>query len=211
MNHDIILKNIHTSAIFITDLGEKEVPFNGTLDVGVIYPFELIVDSLDIKSLINTDKIIVNNGTEDLSKAGSLEAVAFATNHNVVVVSTVIQELHNQSQLKKMFTVQDKDYVEISASVYNSVITTPFEGTNEAQPSLMKIIASVSGGNSVCECRIFDITNSIEIASIQWSNESKLIYTTSLSNLSATEAIWEVQIKSISGPKNPRLHYIGVE
>jgi hypothetical protein len=101
-----------------------------------------------------------------------------------------------------------KDYFEASSIIWLVAATFPFPGTTLAQPSTFSIVASRDGSTDESECRLYDITNAVEICYFSWTVEDKAIYTsTALSSLSADEAMLEVQIKKTSNPASKtRIH-----
>jgi len=74
------LKNLTVQDVSIRDLGELTVPASGELDVGFIYSdMTALTASASLKTLIEQDKLIVNDDIRDLSKTESLEILSLKT------------------------------------------------------------------------------------------------------------------------------------
>ena len=67
----VIAKNNTGSSVLIDDLG-IDVPAGGQLNLSELFEFEDISGSDNLKTLVNNDTFIINNGVIDLSKSDSL-------------------------------------------------------------------------------------------------------------------------------------------
>jgi len=71
-----------------------------------------------------------------------------------------------------------------------------FPGTGVVTPSVFRIVASRAGTANQNDVRLYDFTNAQVIAELTVTAVGKAVYTdSSLQNLPASEAIWEVQAK----------------
>ena len=68
-NKIVIIKNLTASGTYIDDLGVY-VPPSGQVNVTELFESKRysLANSLDLANLVNTDALIVNNGTQDLLK-----------------------------------------------------------------------------------------------------------------------------------------------
>ncbi len=101
-----------------------------------------------------------------------------------------------------------QDYYEVSSTTWLVAATFPFPGTDVASPTTFSIVGSRSGPTDISYCRLYDITNTVEILVIEWTSVAKEIYiSTDLSNLSAAAAMLEVQVTKSSNPAGKsRIH-----
>lgn len=101
----------------------------------------------------------------------------------------------------------NQDYEEEESTSWVVLASFVFPGYNILNASLFEIVASRNGDTGLSACRLYDYTNNQQIAYIEWSAEGKDRYIdTNLTNLpQSSSAIFEVQVKRISGSKT-RFH-----
>lgn len=101
----------------------------------------------------------------------------------------------------------NQDYEEEEDKSWVILASFVFPGHDILNASIFEIVASRNGSVGLSACRLYDFTNNNQIAYIEWSNEEKARYLdNSLTNLpQSSPAIFEVQIKRISGSKT-RFH-----
>lgn len=92
-------------------------------------------------------------------------------------------------------------------STYTTFYTFLFPGTNETTLTNVKFISYADNGVTSYDARIYDVTNNIEIGSGTYSNNTDTINgITSLSNLPASEAMFEVQLRQTGGTGNKSVY-----
>lgn len=103
----------------------------------------------------------------------------------------------------------NNDYARISGTGWTVVGSCYFPGTNVATPSLFRAILSRAGTTGSIDVRLYDFTNAQEIGRVTVTASGKAVYSdTTLANLPAAGAIFEVQVmKSSGGASNGYLHY----
>lgn len=103
-------------------------------------------------------------------------------------------------------------YLEYSSVNWQIAMQFPFEGTNLITLQKVVIIASRNGTTGTSEFRLWDVTNSLEIAYIPWTLSAQAIYDdVTLTNLPATRAIFEAQVKKdTTQASKSRLHSLMV-
>jgi hypothetical protein len=101
------------------------------------------------------------------------------------------------------------DYARISGTGWAVVGSCYFPGTNTATPSTFRVIMSRAGTTGSVDVRLYDFNNALEIARVTVTASGKAAYTdTTLTNLPAAGAIFEVQVmKSSGGASNGYLHF----
>jgi len=106
------------------------------------------------------------------------------------------------------FFSDSNDYVEKGGNTFEVVGNIEFAGTGISTPTEFTIIASRSGSSGSSEVRLFDFTNSLQIALINYTAAGKQIHVdSSLTNLPAGQAILEVQLRKVTGD-NTRIHFV---
>lgn len=103
-------------------------------------------------------------------------------------------------------------YLEYNNTSWKVAMRFPYEGTNTIALSKVVIIASRSGTSGSSEFRIYDLTNGNQISYVSWSAAAITRYEdTTLVNLPANSAIFEVQLKKdAGGSSKTRLHSLMV-
>jgi len=164
-----------------------------------------------------------------------LHTLADATSHSDVLITSPVNKnlLSYDSALAKWKNITTKtladslqnplislsfsnasggtDYSEISSTSYAVVASFIFQGTTVHLPTFFKAIVSASGASSNNDVRLFDYTNGLEIAAINYTNQAKIVVTSgALSNLPVNPAIFEVQVRKNSTAK-ARIHFLGLE
>lgn len=91
-----------------------------------------------------------------------------------------------------------KPYADTTSVSYTTIDRIIFPGTSFDTPSSIKIITNVETGYTG-SVRIYDLTNSLTIAEVSFTNIIfEIVDLGTLSNLSSAQAIWEVQLKTSS-------------
>jgi hypothetical protein len=98
-------------------------------------------------------------------------------------------------------------YIESTAVAYETIGYFEWPGTNIVDAlSQLRVIVSLGGGTSM-SVRVYDSTNIQTIAELTGITDTT--FTTrdlgTLSNLSATDAVWEIQILAVGGGRKARL------
>jgi hypothetical protein len=110
------------------------------------------------------------------------------------------------------FQDSTKPYIEFKGVNYTVLDRIRFAGTGTRVPSAIHIIAEIDSG-STGDIRIYDVTNALVvaektgIANTSWA----LIDLGTLSNLSTTPVIWEIQMKTSAANKNIRASSMDIE
>ena len=95
---------------------------------------------------------------------------------------------------------QSKDYFEVNSTAWLVAVSFPFPGTDETFPTLFEIVGSRNGTQGAGEARLYDLTNSQEIAFLSWTTTEKSVYQDlSLQNLPTGDALFEVQMRKSGG------------
>ena len=82
-----------------------------------------------------------------------------------------------------------------------------FRGTDYRTPTELHLVASRAGTSGTSYIRVWDTINNQTIAEISWTSEDEdEYYDTTLTNLPAGEAVWELQAKVSSGGDYARVH-----
>lgn len=101
------------------------------------------------------------------------------------------------------FAADTINYMDVKNNTFEKITTFDFPGTNlGTTPSVFSAIGynTVPDVGNIATIRIFDITNSIEIASVSIEQASTTkVVSILLSNLPATAAIFELQGKIVGG------------
>ena len=189
--------------------------------VGSIYWDEIVVISgavtnVDLQQVIEV--VATVSGAVDGAVAGitTLSGVVqnFIDNiyETITVTSGTLQDQIDGITDTQVFSFalreSSQDYYEVSSTTWLVAATFPFPGTDAAAPTTFSIVGSRSGPTDISSCRLYDITNTVEILVIEWTSAAKGIYiSTDLSNLSAAAAMLEVQVTKSSNPAGKsRIH-----
>lgn len=99
-------------------------------------------------------------------------------------------------------------YIEYSSKSWQVVSQFLFLGSTVVLPKEFIVVGSRNGTSGSADCRLFDYTNSLEIASLTWTSGAVDYYTDdSLINIPTDRAIIEIQIKkSATSASKVRLH-----
>jgi hypothetical protein len=102
-------------------------------------------------------------------------------------------------------------YITFKGQTYTVQDRIRFAGTNKRTPSAIKIIVEVDSG-STADFKIVDpvlgtVAELTGISSTSWVIQNL----GTLSNLSATEVIWEIQVKTSAANKNIRVSSMDIE
>jgi len=112
-------------------------------------------------------------------------------------------------EISSMMGNTDVDYVEEGGTVNVVARSFYYTGTGDWTPTTWGIVASRGGTATTGYARLYDVTNSQEIATLSWTDEAKAYYSTSsLSNLPSSAAIIEVQYRSSTNNRYVRIHYM---
>lgn len=106
------------------------------------------------------------------------------------------------------FFTSSSPYIEKNTTSPAAVGNFTFDGTNVATPKKFVITGSRDGSSGTATARLQDVTNANTIAQIDFTAAAITSYTdTTLTNLPASSAIFEVQLfKSAGGASKVRLH-----
>ena len=234
----IIVKNITESDKMIEDLGIS-IPALDQVDLSELFRLYEICGSHNLKSLIENDYFIINDGTSDLNKECSLNCICVETHyqdetnvdaHNLDEHVDVPEKPTSGNKILEVvngicqwsitpdlnsvglrgITVNvvhpNQDYEEEESTSWVVLASFVFPGSDILNATLFEIVASRNGSTGLSACRLFDFTNNNEIAYIEWSSENKAKYSdNTLSNLPQSSAIFEVQVKRVTGSKT-RFH-----
>ena len=107
---------------------------------------------------------------------------------------------------------QSNPFLNSTSGAFEAKSNFIFPGTNLVTPKVWRIISSRSGAaNGDANYRIFDVTNSLQIALITRLGDGDLSLriqsTNSLTNLPTGPAIFEIQLQQVSGTGQVRIHY----
>lgn len=72
----VVVKNYTSESKMIDDLG-IEIPSDIQIDLSELFSFFEIMSSDDLKNYVNTEVLIINDGTNDLSTNDGLEYITF--------------------------------------------------------------------------------------------------------------------------------------
>jgi len=112
------------------------------------------------------------------------------------------------------FTMSDHashDFVSNSNDTYVTLRSFIYDGSHKWIPGIFSIIASRVSQLTTGYARIFDVTNSNEIAVITWDGEEKAIYeTTILQNIPEESSLFELQTKSLNKGRDINLHFMAL-
>lgn len=76
----VIAVNNNAYSIFINDLG-LTIPASSQRNLTDLFQLHELVDSEDLYNLVNTDELVINNGTETLNKTSSLDHIRRETDY----------------------------------------------------------------------------------------------------------------------------------
>lgn len=80
----------------------------------------------------------------------------------------------------------------------------------KARPSVLMVVGSTKKGDDVGVVRLFDVTNNVTLAEIEFSGQTKTIYRGPITGLADEgDAVAEIQVKAVDG--KAYLHYAGLE
>jgi hypothetical protein len=104
-----------------------------------------------------------------------------------------------------------KPFIEFKGTSWTVQDRVRFAGTNSRTPSSIKIVTQMDSG-ATGDFRIVDpiagtVATVLGISSTSWV----IVDIGALSNLSATEAIWEIQVKTSAAQKSLRVSSMDVE
>ena len=141
------------------------------------------------------------NGSIVLSKTKTINfigdpVIIDSTSEQInVTVTNIPTSGSRNSLLNFSFGKGTKPYIKCNKKVWTVVGSFIFQGTAyTGTPSILEIIAWTKDNNTNGDVRLYDYTNSNEIASIEVNNETKQIFSNnSLSNLPTGKSIIEIQ------------------
>jgi len=107
------------------------------------------------------------------------------------------------------FKIDNDVYAIASGTVYTVEGAFRFHGTNVHTPVYLKIVAARVGTAGTSYFRLYDATNAQQISEISLTAAGIAIYSNTLSNLPASEAIFEIQgYKDAGGSSNGYLYSV---
>ena len=111
------------------------------------------------------------------------------------------------------FFTSANPYIEKNSTSFAAIGNFAFRGTGISTPTRLTITASRDGSTGTATVRLQDITNANTIAEINFTAAGVAVYEdTSLTNLPAGSAVFEVQAKKDAGPSSKvRVHSIALE
>jgi hypothetical protein len=87
-------------------------------------------------------------------------------------------------------------YMVISSSTFKTFAAFVYEGSNVHPVTEIMAIGSRTGTSGTVYLRLYDVTNSLEIAQVTWTTvDQQIITSSSLSNLPTGQAIFEIQAR----------------
>jgi len=189
----IIAKNDSTADIQITDLNGVTVLIDNSLNLTNYFGIDVISNSTVLKTLVEDEYIIINDGINDLSIENGLKHIALKTEYENHIAEKSSRDIHIS------FGGESISYTPISSMTWAVVSPFIFLGTNLLGiPSSVKIISNTNLPNVTGSVRLFDRNNNNQICLFDQSINSDIIniYSTdSFSNLPTSECIMEIQCK----------------
>jgi len=106
------------------------------------------------------------------------------------------------------FFTSSSPYVEYSKKSWQIVNHFYFLGADVVNPQEFIVIGSRNGTRGISECRLYDVTNDLEMAYVSWTASGVTTYTDStLQNVPIGRSVLSVQIKKdTAGASKTRLH-----
>jgi hypothetical protein len=103
------------------------------------------------------------------------------------------------------------DFLTTNSISWVAMANIIFQGRSLWSPSRLAMVLSRSKATGTCSIRVYDVTNSVEVAIYQYSQDAKFLHEVSFdpANLPLGECLLEVQAKiDNTGNGQPRLHYV---
>lgn len=193
----IIIKNTTESEIFISDLAGQAIEASGQIILTDFYSFIEISNSSALKTLINNDTIIVNDGTKDLNKVQGIKKVTGVSEFDLSSIDFGGLDSTSSIDIQFVFGSDVKSYYEVSSTSWVMIRTFLFRGSAiNGVPTSCKIVGYVEDGDSPCYIQLYDYTNDKIIAELTFSEENITIATLSnISNIPPGESIFQIRAR----------------
>lgn len=148
----IIVKNQTVSDIILEDLGIT-IPGSSNIILTETFEFCEIIDSKDLKSYIDSDDIIINDGLVDLSKENSLKHVTYETAYQDKIILDKYIDLSESSTYSTSWIEKLKVDLDLESADY--LLNWSFE-----------IKSNDNTTSNFCEARM--LINSNQISTNSW-------------------------------------------
>jgi hypothetical protein len=182
----IIAKNQTAGDLLLDNLAasDRKIPASGQVMLTDYNRVWEIQEDTQLRTYINDDKVLLNLNGVDLNKEASLYIASPPAGGGSRSDNFVLTE-------------QGTPYVYVTGSVYDVIATIIFPGTDIATPSGIKAVTGMYGGGTGY-VRVYDVTSSLVVVEKTFTDAyPALVDLGALSNLSAAEAIWEIQMKEV--------------
>lgn len=218
-NLDLLLEYKHSEIIGSSDLNiAVAAGFITLTDAdGVLFP--IVQDLAPIKNNFDTGAPTVTDDIDAGYSKNSLWIKTVAPLAFFVCLDNAagaadwaeipVGDAANALPLQFSFTSAGGDYVEATGQLYEVLASYEYPGTDIATPNSASFVLSRSSGTGTSDVRIFDFTNGLEIALVNYAPNGKATYVdVSLTNLPSAGAIFEIQARKTAGPDGkPRVHF----
>ena len=106
------------------------------------------------------------------------------------------------------FYTSSSPYIEYSSTNWQVAAQFPYIGTTQVAATSLYVITSRNGTSGLSEVRVWDATNSLEVAYISWVEaETTLRLDSTLLNLPVGPAVFELQVKkNATASSKSRMH-----
>ena len=210
MLHTIIAKNTAGIDLLIDDMGIVLTSGSSRI-LSDNFTETDICNSTYLYDFINTGKIILNNGSRDLSLSESIELInllsELESKSSLISGGTEIQQFvflnHNNTS-----------YVSWSETTYTSLCKFVFKGAyNGIVPKFNFISYCSSGTNSSrpCYVQLFDITNNRQVfEKTTWGTAAKIDSVLNVSGITTSEAIFEIKLKCFNAADTINIHSFSI-
>lgn len=116
-----------------------------------------------------------------------------------------------RSGAEMLFSSGTTPYVNVNtvAPTYSTIGYFVFAGTNIHNPEVFRFIGSRSAASGSSNIRLYDETNALQIALINYTATGVAIYSSALTNLPTGQAVFSIQANrsGSGGVGNTRLHF----
>lgn len=179
--------------------------------------FRVIIGEAERNDLVSTFDYNVNNPKNEVTITFATAQTGYVQVFGIDLISPG-ESGTGQSQtvksrdlpLQYSFSDNNAPYVETNNASWKIVGSFVFNGTDFVDATNFRVIASGSTEPLNGDIRLFDFTNSIQISIINITTSNIAVRSSTLTNLPATQAIFEVQTRKNSGGR-VRAHFAMVE
>jgi len=191
-----IIKNNTNTVISLNDVSIILAP-GELLDLSLISKSYEIYNSKDLKQKINENKIIINDGKNDLIIEEAIEYIAKSGMQNEYPITI---PLGGEAS---------GDYFWEFKKETNFICRLFYFGAYE-NPKFMKIIGDVEDEEEIATISLYDITHDCLISEITFNNTSPTILSSTLENIPSEESIFEIRGKVSKNNTKARLYYFSL-